>query len=161
MWYKEKRMKFIAYLAGPISGTTYEGCTSWRDYAQLRLAPVILGMSPMRSKEYLSNETSIGDSYEDSVLSCQRGIMTRDFFDCGRADIIIVNLLNAERVSIGTVMEIAWAYQNKIPVIAIMEKQGNLHDHAMIREAIGFRVETVDQAIEVAKTVLLPWKGYS
>ncbi len=153
-------MKFIAYLAGPISGASYGTATDWRQYAKMQLEPSILGMSPLRAKDYLQNETAIGDSYEDSVLSCQRGIMTRDFNDCKRADILIVNLLGADRVSIGTVMEIAWAFSNRIPVVAIMEPKGNLHDHAMIREAIGFRVTSLDEAIEVAKAVLLPNKDY-
>jgi nucleoside 2-deoxyribosyltransferase len=154
-------MKFIAYLAGPITGTSYGESTDWRETAREKLGPAILGMSPLRAKDYLKHETSIGDSYEDSVLSCSRGIMTRDFNDCQRADILIVNLLDSQRVSIGTVMEIAWAYSNRIPVIAIMEPAGNLHDHAMIREAIGFRVTTLDEAIEVARAVLLPHSRYA
>lgn len=148
-------MDYKAYLAGPISGTSYDGCTDWRDYATKILSYLnIQGLSPMRGKDYLSDEKQIGDSYEEHVLSCSRGIMTRDFFDCKRADILIVNFLGAERASLGTAMEIAWAYQNNTPVIAVMEETGNIHDHAMIREAIGYRVTTLDRAIEVADIVL-------
>lgn len=53
-------------------------------------------------------------------------------------------------------MEIAWAYQARIPVVAIMESENNPHEHGMIREAIGFRVETVDEAINVVRAILLP-----
>jgi hypothetical protein len=35
--------------------------------------------------------------------------MTRDRFDATRCDVLLVNLLGAERVSIGTMMEVAWA----------------------------------------------------
>lgn len=148
-------MKYIAYLAGPITGCSYDGAVDWRDEAKKRLATVgIAGMSPMRGKDYLLQETSIGDAYDDYVLSCQRGIMSRDFNDCKRADVLIVNFVGAERASIGTAMEIAWAFQNQTPVIAVMEERGNIHDHAMIREAINYRVTTLEEAYQVADVVL-------
>ena len=148
-------MNYIAYLAGPITGCSYNGATDWRDQARDRLAEVgIQGMSPMRGKDYLLQETRIGDSYNDSVLSCQRGIMARDFNDCKRADVIIVNFLGADRASLGTAMELAWAYQSQTPVIVVMEPRGNIHDHAMIREAINFRVTTLEEAYAVADTLL-------
>lgn len=148
-------MNYIAYLAGPITGCSYNGATDWRDIARERLATVgIQGMSPMRGKDYLLQETRIGDAYEESVLSCQRGIMSRDFNDCKRADVLIVNFLGAERASLGTAMEVAWAYQNHTPVIAVMEPRGNIHDHAMIREAINFRVASLEEAYAVADTLL-------
>ncbi len=65
-------------------------------------------------------------------------------------------MLSAQKVSIGTVMEIAWAKAFQIPVIVIMEKEGNLHDHPMIRDCIGFRVETLLEAIWLTKVLLLP-----
>ena len=35
-----------------------------------------------------------------------------------------------------------------------MEKEANVHEHPMIAEAIGFRVETMEQAAHVAKVIL-------
>lgn len=148
-------MTYLAYLAGPITGCTFNGATDWREFAKERLATVgIEGMSPMRGKDYLERETTIGDSYEGVVLSSQRGVMTRDFNDCKRADVLIVNFVGADRASLGTAMEIAWAFQNRTPIIAIMEEEGNIHDHAMIREAIGFRVKTIEEAVKIADVVL-------
>jgi hypothetical protein len=37
-----------------------------------------------------------------------------------------------------------------------MEAENNLHDHPMIREAIGYRVTTIDEAISITLAVLLP-----
>ena len=143
------------YLAGPISGCTFEGCTSWRDYAITKLsAHKIKGLSPMRGKEYLASEKIIDGAYSDFVLSCSRGVMTRDRFDTSRCDVLLVNLLGATKVSIGTVMEVAWANLLQKPVIAIIEPTSNVHDHPMIQEAIGFRVQTVDQALDVAISIL-------
>lgn len=154
------------YLAGPITGCTFEDCTNWREAFQRLMASTdtrdkfdvskVQCLSPMRGKDYLAEEKEIFHDYPEHVLSCQRGIMTRDFFDCTRADLVVANLFGAPIVSIGTVMEIAWAFQAKIPVIAIMDRAGNLHDHPMIREAIGFRVEDLRAAAHTALMILWP-----
>ena len=142
--------KPLVYLAGPITGLSYDGCTDWREHAQNRLANHgIVGMSPMRHKDYLLNRTNIQDTYEDNVLSSQRGIFARDTWDTQRCDATLVNMLGAETVSIGTVMEISWAWSFRNPIVLVMEKEGNIHEHAMIREACPFRVETLEEAIEV------------
>jgi hypothetical protein len=142
------------YLAGPITGCSYEGCTNWRKYAIAKLAECgIAGLDPMRGKEYLEAETSVSDNYSGEVLSCSRGIMTRDHWDCLRCSLLLVNLRHATRVSIGTCMEIAWAWDNGIPVVAVLEP-GNPHDHSMINEAIGFKMQSLDEAISIIKAIL-------
>lgn len=144
------------YLAGPITGTTYGDCTNWREYAKKDLASAeIIGVSPMRAKENLQEYGElVGDEYFDEVLSCARGIITRDRWDTLNADLMLVNLLGAQRVSIGTMIEYGWADSARNPVITVMEKEGNLHDHAMLREITGFRVETLEEGLYVAKSIL-------
>ena len=143
------------YLAGPISGCSFDECVDWRDHFKTLIPKSIQCLSPMRGKDFLKAKGIINDSYEsDGPMATQRGIMTRDFFDCTRSDIVIANLLDTKIVSVGTCMEIAWAFMNKTPLIAIMEEEGNLHDHPMIREAVGFRVTTLEDAANVAVSVL-------
>jgi len=69
------------YLAGAITGESFGTSNSWRDYVKNKLNKGISGLSPLRAKDYLKNETDIGDSYENIPLSSSRGIMTRDFFE--------------------------------------------------------------------------------
>ena len=147
---------YSVYLAGPITGQSYDGATDWRKEVINKLPPGILGFSPLRSKTYLLNETSIADSYEQKVMSSQRGIYARDHYDCQRCDAIFVNLLGADRVSIGTVMEIAWGAAYDKPIILVMEEDGNLHDHAMIREACPLTVRDIDEGIHILTSLLLP-----
>lgn len=143
------------YLAGPISGNTYQECTNWRvDFADL-MPESVTCLSPMRGKEFLQVVGEIDGAYPElGPLASSRGIITRDFFDCTRSDIIVANLLT-EKISIGTVMEIAWAFQSRTPVIAIMEP-GNVHEHPMIDEAIGFRVTSLVHAASIAEIILWP-----
>jgi nucleoside 2-deoxyribosyltransferase len=148
------------YLAGPITGCSFNGCTDWRNSVIEQLAIYnIRGLSPMRAKGYLSQEKKITGSYEDKVMSCARGIITRDRFDTMRCDVLLVNFLGAQKVSIGTVMEIAWADAHRTPIICAIEnpvtsEADNIHDHPMIREAVGFRVSSLQDAVECAIKIL-------
>ena len=87
-------------------------------------------------------------------MTSAKAINRRDYFDCTRSTLVLVNLEGTERVSIGTVMEIAWAYQAKIPTIVVCPK-GNIHHHVMLDECSTYQVETLDEAIALVK-VLLP-----
>jgi len=147
--------KYGVYLAGPITGCTYDECTDWRkDFAD-SMPESIDSYSPMRFKKHLDTGTPIEDNYPQHVMCSQRGIMARDYFDCTRANLVVVNLLGATRISIGTVMEMAWAFTHKIPTVVIMEKEGNVHEHSMLREAMSFRVESLEAAKEVVKAILV------
>lgn len=146
-----KGMSGRVYLAGPISGLDYNGANNWREYVRQRLPSNVHGLNPMRGKSYLAKYGILQadcDQY-DNVLSSNRGIMTRDRWDATRCDALLVNFLGAKQVSIGTCMEIAWADLYRIPIIVIMEPEGNPHEHAMIKEAIGYRVTSLDEAIQV------------
>lgn len=147
------------YLAGPITGLDYAGATDWRvETVRILADSGIKGLSPMRGKEYLSSVkefTMDGDKYKPlNVMSSNRGIMTRDRWDATRCDVLLVNLLDAKRVSIGTCMEIAWADLARIPVVCAMEPEGNPHDHGMILEAIGFRTASLNEALHIIKAML-------
>lgn len=153
-------MSGTVYLAGPITGLSYQGATDWRHHVRDLLDPIgIRTYSPMRAKEYLATIGCISGTGEEyrhfGCLSLPRGVMTRDRFDATRCDVLLVNLLGAERVSIGTVMEIAWADAHRTPIVCAMEQSGNPHEHMMVQEAIGFRVDSLSDAVDVIKAILL------
>lgn len=164
-------MKPSVYLAGPITGLSWEQITEWRKQVTAALAPDIDCFSPLRGKEYLAQETSVKDQYDKYIMSTQRGILIRDHYDATRRSLLFVNLLNTVKVSIGTVMEIAWAHEARVPIVLCMTstttKQSetnpigidiikNPHDHAMIREACPLHVTTLEEGIHVTKHLLLP-----
>jgi nucleoside 2-deoxyribosyltransferase len=147
------------YLAGPISGLTFMSADDWRGSVIRMLARHgIKGLSPLRCKEYLDSIGELsghGREYADrGPLSTPRGVMTRDHFDATRCDVLLVNLWGAKTVSIGTVMEIAWAHQKRTPIVAIVEDQGNVHDHMMVNEALSFRVKSLLEATNLVAAIL-------
>lgn len=162
--------EFKVYLAGPITGLTYGESTDWRVYAKQKLSQRVVetsqqregvatgihGYSPMRGKDYLHEVGRITNKpYDDYVLSTGRGITERDRWDVRTADIVLANFLGAEAISVGTVIELGWADAFRTPVAVAMEK-GNVHEHAILDELYGWRSDSLDEAIEVVKAVLLP-----
>lgn len=147
---------YTVYLAGPITGLTYDGATDWREAVIKSFPAHIKGLSPMRGKQYLGNSKEpIKDSYSEFVMSTPKAIVTRDRFDATRCDVLLVNLLGATKVSIGTVMEIAWADAHRIPIVIAMEKN-NPHDHSMIVQVAGYIVDTLEEATTVVERILTP-----
>lgn len=150
------------YLAGPIAGQTFEGANDWREFIKEELDKLgITAFSPMRREEYLSPEQlislpAISDRY-GSIPITPKGITTRDRFDCERCDLVIAFLPDAARASIGTSIEIGWADAYRTPIIGIMpEREGNIHNHPMVTECLGYIVETLEDAVELTATILLP-----
>lgn len=148
----------LVYLAGPITGLSYNGCTEWRQSAIEKLAQHgITGLSPMRAKEYLSHLEKISGTGKEyahmGVFSTPKGIVTRDYYDCTRCDVLLVNLLGAKIVSIGTMAEIAWAWAKRTPIVLVMEAEGNPHEHMFVTEMAGFRVATLDEALDVVVAI--------
>lgn len=155
------------YLAGPITSLSYDETIGWREYAKLELEKYSIdGFSPMRAKAFLSNESSVKDSYEQSkiavtteqkALSTDLGITTRDRMDVMEADLVLVNLLDAKTVSIGTMIELGWADMSRTPVVLVMEDFGeNIHEHGIVRAVSGLRVNTLEAGLTLIKAILLP-----
>lgn len=141
------------YLAGPITGGSYGEVTDWRDNTRKTLwESSISGLSPMRGKSYLSKEERVADSYADHTMASINGINVRDFNDVKRSDAVLVNFIGCTRVSIGTVMEIAWARAMQKPVVIVMDKD-NMHDHSMLTFG-NIVVPTLDEGVEAIKQIL-------
>ena len=68
------------YLAGPISGLTFEGAQDWRTYFSNKINPEIQCLSPLRGKDYLKMRGPLEGSYDDfpchQIEALQRGIAT-------------------------------------------------------------------------------------
>lgn len=145
---------YLIYMTGPIGGCSYAGATTWRNQLTKMLADYnAMCLSPMRGKGYLTQETSIDDVEYDTPLSCPKGVYTRDRWDALRCDLMIANLLGVRRLSAGTLIEWAWADSQGTPVIMTME-ENNIHNHILVEGGPGYRVNTLEEAAELAKVIL-------
>jgi len=145
---------FLLYLAGPIADCTYEECTDWRAHAAKKLPPHIQPVSPMRGKTFLAKMKKISaNAFENNPLCTDAGVSCRDGNDVKRSDALLVNVLGAKTVSIGTMIEFGMARAWEIPIILVMEKD-NVHQHLMTRGMAGFVVDDLAVGIEIAISVL-------
>ena len=166
-------MSVKVYLAGPITGLTHdEAKGTWRQ----QVKDAFLTPSPMRrpydpnAKDYpdnrvsfycpMRNNESVNDGKPISAtdappahITSDRGVMMRDKWDVKSADIVFVNLCSPRRISVGTVIEIAWAHLLDKPCIVCMEED-NVHRHAMLNNCASIIVPTLEDGIQVLKDML-------
>lgn len=149
--------KFKVYLAGAISGLSYDEGQDWRTQATKALHEYgIQAYSPLRKKDYLKKLETIPSIVNSSKpLSTHKGIVTRDMYDVQSSDVLLVNLLGAKIVSIGTMFELAWAFEKRTPIVLCMEPE-NLHSHGFVLETAGFIVPTLEEGIQTVAHILLP-----
>jgi len=91
----------IVYLCGPINGCTDEEAKDWREAAKKRLPRHI---DPMK-RDYRGREAE-----------CYREIVDLDKIDVERSEVILVNY---DKPSVGTSMEILHAWNHRIPVVVV------------------------------------------
>jgi nucleoside 2-deoxyribosyltransferase len=143
------------YLAGPITGVSYDAATEWREYARQKLAPDIETFSPLRGKDYLVGVNAIEEKLvANHTRSTDRAITTTSRFDATSRDLMLVNLLGAKTVTIGTMVEMGWADEAGKPVVLVMEP-GNIHDNAIVRGLPGYITSSLDDALNTVRGVLL------
>lgn len=141
------------YLAGPITGLTYEESEQWRDQFKKLVHPTIKCYSPLRGKGYLKKHGKLDGAYDEFPLSTSKGLTARDRYDCTHADVVVFNLLNASRISIGTMIEFGWADAHNIPTVAIMEPS-SIHNHPMVEAIVNFRVTSLVDAAHIVNIIL-------
>jgi nucleoside 2-deoxyribosyltransferase len=143
------RANLLVYLAGPMTGMTMEYVRKWREEAQQKLeSNGFTVLNPARGLVFLKPEVVVKDAYEDEFSENKHVVFTRDKFDSTRADVLIVNLLKTTRVSIGTMMEMAWAHLSGRFLVTVMEREGNPHTHAFVRETSCVICDSVEAAVD-------------
>ncbi len=148
------------YLAGPITGLTYaEARQTWRHEIVKHFASHILPYSPMRVVSALQPEQGLSDRKDASGVRgmlVNRAILGRDETDLRNAHAMVANFLGAERASLGTVAEMGMAHVLRVPVILVMEKKGNIHEHPFVTSIAYERVDTLWDAAQIVNHLLTP-----
>lgn len=146
------------YLAGSISGLEYDEVVN--RYKGLSVLLKTYGyetLCPMTGKTYLRTETKLKAGGYNYPVSTNHAIFERDKWMVGQCDIVLADLSNSgERVSIGTMMELAWASMLGKHTIIILPEE-NIHNHAFVLESgdVIFRTteETLNYLKDLAKGV--------
>jgi len=157
-------MKPIVYLAGPISGLTWEEATKWRQDVAAQLGDLgITVRDPFRGKDFIKRKIKRQGGFDTEALAVHKkgehplvsghGIVMRDLWDVASCDMLLVNFLGADRVSIGTVVEIATARAKGKYILVVME-DGNPHQHPFITELASMVLDDWDEALSLVPVIL-------
>ena len=147
---EEKSDKGLSvYLSGHIN-IDVPATLEWRKEAEKALAmrDDIRCLNPMRGKEPKGEDTSYsiaGRTAKDIIL--------RDYQDVKSADVVLLKLgtYGSELPWIGTFYELAWAWDNKIPVVAFAENEGGKDfpiNHPFMEETITHLSTDLNSALE-------------
>lgn len=157
-------MKRFIYLAGPIAGCSYKEATDWREAVQEDFLPGIVGISPMRLKEWckrtrkirdVKQYAKIADEQEWLISGESHAIRARDFNDVRTCDMVFAYLpkvLNDRRPSWGTSIEIGWASAQQKPLVLVTDDK-NLSNHPLVRESAGWIVPDLGTGVQVVNSV--------
>jgi len=136
-------MKQFVYLSGPMGGCSFHEMADWRAYVEERLnSSTLKCLVPTRS----FTATSV-------PVETDKWINRRDYFDCVRSQCILVNFKGMKNISIGTIMEIAWAYQKQIHIVCVTDPDGP-QNHPMVKDSITHEVSSLDEGIAAVKELL-------
>jgi nucleoside 2-deoxyribosyltransferase len=137
------------YLAGPISGKGYDEVVShYKQKSELLVGWGYEVLCPMTGKSYLRNGIELRAEGYGFPVSTNHAIFERDKWMVGNSDIVFADLYTSgDRVSIGTMMEMAWAALLGKHCIAVIP-EGNIHRHAFALEAADIVFETEQEAYD-------------
>lgn len=138
------------YIAGSISGRSGEEVISYFGNTKALLTGMGFDvLSPMTGKGHFRNEIKFKTNGYGNPISTNHAIIERDRWMVSMADIVYCNLtmVTAPIVSIGSMMELAWAHHMGKHTVLAMQK-GNIHQHAFVLEAADIIFETHDDAID-------------
>lgn len=124
------------YLAGPISGKGYAEVVSiYKGKIDLLTSYGYDVLCPMTGKAHLKNEVNFVESGYTYPTSTNHAIFERDNWMISQSDVVLADLSNSgDRVSIGTMMELAWASAYRKHTVVVMQSD-NVHRHAFVLES--------------------------
>lgn len=148
--------KLRVYLSGPISGRSYKEAFDFFHSFEDTLRKMGYDvLNPMSAKGPLTNETKLlAEGYNDKPVATPHAIFNRDKWMVSNADVVFCNLYDAKHdVSIGSVMELAWASLLGKHIILVVG-DNNIHRHAFVTEAADIIFKTPVDAVEYLKILI-------
>lgn len=125
------------YLAGPVTNTSWDDAVGWR-----RLVHAMI----------LDMDMDVLNPVRHGVNASDRFITAACREDVKRCDAVFVNFLGAEKLSIGTLIEIAWADMMRKPIVLVIDEDYEW-DYGIFREITPFRAATIDEGLDYIRSL--------
>ena len=147
--------KFWIYCVHPMSGLTWGEVERYYTETKMRLDALgYFVLHPMCAKSELKGNKFDPKAGEtgNSVVSAH-GITRRDHWMVRKSDIVFADLSGCKKKSVGSISEIATAYELGKHTIGVMEK-GNVHEHAFMSEQFDVTFEMYEEAINYLQKLI-------
>jgi nucleoside 2-deoxyribosyltransferase len=143
------------YLAHPISGLDYDSVMKYYTEVGDRLEDCgYTVLCPMVCKGYLADQKVFKPTGYTNPVSTDHAIFNRDSWMVRDTDVVLCDFTNSTTVSIGCVMELAWASLLGKHVVVVMDKN-NPHWHAFVREAADIVFDLKEDALDYLERLAL------
>ena len=143
------------YLAGSIAGCDRTEANNWRNGMIHDLAGNgIIGISPLRCEPLIGERYAVG--YDDPRFGTARAIASKNFMDVQMCDMTLCYMpreLNERRLSVGTLIELAWAHSLRKPTVLVSDYPFVI-EHPVVQANAGWIVPTLDDGIDIILGVL-------
>lgn len=141
------------YCCHPISGLSADEVFEYYE----NMLNVLTGygydvLTPMHGKSHLRTEKSFRAADARHPVSTNHAIFNRDRWMVNQADVVYANLLSSKIVSIGTMMELAWAFDKGKHVVLAMPNEG-IHRHAFVIEAAHVIYNNAEESLGYLKNL--------
>ena len=150
--------QIVVYLSGTMQEEK-EDHREWRRKATILLGKHgVVTRSPYRGRDrsqiikmnnyhYIVSEAPVSSRLSNILVSRD----LKDVIDC---DIVLVNLKETKggRPSIGTIAELAWAYEHHKPVICVVDKEStdtHYYKHPFMHQFVSQWVSTLEEAVNL------------
>ena len=139
--------QFSVYCARPLTGCKYEEIVGYYNRVGSRLNSAGMRvLTPMCAKGCISDGSKVkGQGYKQPT-STNHAIKERDKWMVQNSNVIFVNLIGTTRVSIGSVMELAWADLLGVHAVVVLDEQ-NIHQHAFVLDCADIVFTTEEEAL--------------
>lgn len=147
------------YLAGPITGLSYAASNEWRNdtfKAKVRVA----GWEPLSPFDGAFGQKAEVVEHDEPLQAWFEGdpeaSVVKDLLYIDKSNAILANLTDTSKASIGTCMEIGYAfgksykYDHKTIIVVGPDR---VHDHPFIKVMATNLVPTLDDAVEVLRAL--------
>lgn len=145
------------YLAGSIGGCDFDEANDWRDYAYKYLKKIgIRGISPLRCEPLPPGQKIYEATNPDPMFGTARAIASKNLLDVQKCDVTLCYMpksLNERRMSLGTIIELAWAHALNKPTILVTDYDV-LEKHPVVQANAGWIVPTLDQGLKLIEGLL-------
>jgi nucleoside 2-deoxyribosyltransferase len=146
-------MKFV-YLAGSITGATYGEANDWRFDFGVRLQRIgVTGVSPLRCEPIRG--ATYSPTNADPKFGTARAIASKNKLDVQTCDLTLCYMpqsVNAARLSLGTIIELAWATAFGKPTILVTDYP-LLQAHPVVQANASWLLTDLDEAFEVIEGI--------